>query len=113
MLLIRRVNDGEMMPWCWGVAWYDYCHRQTALAPIPINFAIRVFWWMYWGVAVTWVGSNCLKRLMAEMDAPYAKQRARTQAERSVAMQLLADVSGLTSKDVEQAVARQLSSNNE
>ena len=55
MLLIRRISDGEMMPWGWGIARVDLYMRRTTIVPMPLNLAIRLFWWLYYGVSVRWL----------------------------------------------------------
>jgi len=51
MALIRRIDDGQMLPALYGVAWRtnDWQTRSTVCLPVPLNLLARVLrdFWLY------------------------------------------------------------------
>lgn len=65
-LFIRQVSEGEQIPWGWGVAWHRPLSFHSVAMPIPIGFAVRVFLWLYYGVANRWLSTNAKDRWVVD-----------------------------------------------
>lgn len=55
MRLIRFISEGERMGWLWYIAYVDPCSPRYAIAPIPINFVIRLSRWLYAHIRPSWM----------------------------------------------------------
>jgi hypothetical protein len=41
-MIVRRVNEGFVLPRFYGVAWFDCMRRQAVCLPMPLNFIVGV-----------------------------------------------------------------------
>ena len=74
------------------MAWYRPWLRETVIMPMPINFAARVFWWVYWGLASRWFRRFSLGRL------------SLVEAERRAAICLLVEATHTNTLEVERTI---------
>ena len=78
------------------MAWRCHRTREDVLAPIPFNLLVRLFWWLYWGVAFRWIGGhNHKERVIAEAMNEEAKRWRRVRMQRDAAFEMLKQISGM------------------
>ena len=75
MFLIRRINQGETVPWGWGDVHYEAWTRRMVVMPMPLNLVVRAFWWAYWGMAIKWLPVKIRKadRRITELESENAR----------------------------------------
>lgn len=48
---LKQIKEGAVVPFGWGIAWYDYDARCEICYPIPFNILIRFLKQIYYLVA--------------------------------------------------------------
>ena len=46
-----RLEEGERIPWGYGLAYYDFAYAQAVCYPIPLNLIVNVCRKIYWKLA--------------------------------------------------------------
>lgn len=49
-MLVKKINEGEIIPAWYGVAWKDWMRREAVCMPIGVNLIAQLARWIYFEV---------------------------------------------------------------
>ncbi len=57
-VLFVRVGEAKVIPWGYGLAYWDFCRDEGIFYPIPFNLIARLFVSLYWRIVHGWFPSK-------------------------------------------------------
>lgn len=69
-MIIKRVRDGEIIPWYYSRVYYDCCRKEMVVSLFPFCYAVLMFyrirdaWYRYHG-RPTWIDDRIQEALLA------------------------------------------------